>query len=324
MGYLISDESLRNGFVKSLSENKDNLYSRCYISKSNGKKRKISIPYKILDDIQKEIYKEILIPNSHKISAYARAYRPGASIKLAVKPHINKKKILCIDIRDFFGSITKEMVKYVFIHYCKKSNDIAESLSEICTLDGCLPQGTSTSPMLSNFVFIEFDVILSYYCNKFGLAYTRYADDIFISGDFNEAYMLGLVKRILKHTHFGINMVLTEPHNFDINYDKVRVLKNSDRQIILGLLVNKKMRVPKEQRREMRQAAYYIKKFGIDDYMNRKNLTKQEQLSWHGKISYMRFVEPKNQDICYVYEQLHKYMYRCDGLQNGELRMWIR
>ncbi len=265
MGYLISDESLRNGFVKSLSENKNNLYSRCYIFKSNGKKRKISIPYKILDDIQKEIYKEILIPNSHKISAYARAYRPGASIKSAVKPHINKKKILCVDIRDFFDSITKEMVKYVFINYCKKSNDIAESLSEICTLDGCLPQGTSTSPMLSNFVFVEFDVILSYYCNKFGLAYTRYADDIFISGDFNEAYMLGLVKRILKNTCFGINMALNKPHNFNINYDKVRVLKNSDRQIILGLLVNKKMRVLKEQRREMRQAAYYIRKFGIDD-----------------------------------------------------------
>lgn len=90
------------------------------------------------------------------------------------------------------------MAKYVFMHYCKIPNDIAESISEIYTLDGCLPQGTSTSLMLSNFVFIEFDMILSYYCNKFGIVYTRYADDIFISDDFNESYMLGLVKRNIK------------------------------------------------------------------------------------------------------------------------------
>lgn len=201
------------------------------------------------------------------------------------------------------------MVKYAFMRYCETSKNIAEVLSEICTLDGCLPQGTSTSPMLSNLVFIEFDIILSYYCNKLDLAYTRYADDIFISGNFNEAYILGLVKRLLHNPHFGVSS-----SNFEINYDKVRVLKNSDRQIILGLLVNKKLRLSKNQRREMRQAAYYIQKFGIDDYMDRKNLTKQEQISWHGRISYMRFIEPKNQDISYVYKQLHTYIYRCDEL----------
>lgn len=107
MGYLINDESVRNELVEAITKRKDNLYSKYYILKSNGKKRKISIPCKALDDIQKAIYKEILKHNSHKISAYARAYRSGASIKSAVRPHINKKKILCIDISDFFGSITK-------------------------------------------------------------------------------------------------------------------------------------------------------------------------------------------------------------------------
>lgn len=298
MGYFLNDENITSGFVKFISENKDDLYSRFYITKNNGKKRKISIPYKILDDIQKEIYKEILIQYSHKISIFAKAYCPGKSIKSAVTLHEGKKKILCVDICDFFESITKLQVKDIFKKICKKSDSVADVLAELCTLDNCLPQGTSTSPMLSNFVCIKMDVILSYHCKKRNITYSRYADDMFFSGDFDENEIIRII------TNIFINY-----YNFKINFKKVRVLKNTQQQIILGILVNKKSRLPKKQRREMRQAAYYIKKFGIDDYMERKKLTKKEQLSWHGKISYMKFIEPKNQDISYVYKNLHEYMY---------------
>lgn len=60
---------------------------------------------------------------------------------------------------------------------------IAFHLTSICTLNGYLPQGAPSSPCLSNLVSLRMDQRIGKYCDRHALTYTRYADDISISGN---------------------------------------------------------------------------------------------------------------------------------------------
>jgi RNA-directed DNA polymerase len=47
-----------------------------------------------------------------------------------------------------------------------------------------------------------------------------------------------------------------------------------NRQTVTGIVVNEKPQVVFHKRNELRQAMYYIQKFGIDEHQNTEKLTK--------------------------------------------------
>ncbi|MDR1932022.1 MAG: hypothetical protein LBQ57_04265, partial [Spirochaetales bacterium] len=59
----------------------------------------------------------------------------------------------------------------------------AEILSIICTKDNALPQGAATSPAISNIIFSIIDKEILEICDASDVIYTRYADDLTLSGD---------------------------------------------------------------------------------------------------------------------------------------------
>lgn len=58
---------------------------------------------------------------------------------------------------------------------------IINRLYEIMTVEDKVVQGAVTSPTLSNLVFRELDIRIERYCQKIGVIYTRYADDMLFS-----------------------------------------------------------------------------------------------------------------------------------------------
>ena len=80
--------------------------------------------------------------------------------------------ILKLDIRDFFGSVTRTSVFTTFrrIGY---SRLVSNMLADVCTLHGSLPQGAPTSPALANLAALGLDVRLSAFAKRHGFAYTR-------------------------------------------------------------------------------------------------------------------------------------------------------
>ena len=63
------------------------------------------------------------------------------------------------------------------------SNHVAFYLGSICCVDGHLPQGAPTSPVLSNIIAHHLDNRLLGVARKMGYKYTRYADDLAFSGE---------------------------------------------------------------------------------------------------------------------------------------------
>lgn len=174
--------SLKN--LYDIVNNIDDYYIYYSIPKHNGGTRFICEPKPRLKNIQKYIQKNIL----YKIpcSTFSMTYRKGISISKNASYHINQNYILKIDLKDYFNNLKGAEVYKLFekLGYDPNTSYI---LSQLCCLNGSLPQGAPTSPYLSNLLTYNLDIELNEYCksDNRNLNYTRYSDDIIISGDFN-------------------------------------------------------------------------------------------------------------------------------------------
>ena len=66
-----------------------------------------------------------------------------------------------------------------------------------------------------------------------------------------------------------------------------------------GIVVNKKMQVSLNYRKKIRQEIYYIKKFGLNEHLNRLNIKNSEKYlnSLLGRILFVLQVDPNNQEF---------------------------
>ncbi|WNS43889.1 reverse transcriptase family protein [Paenibacillus sp. MMS20-IR301] len=148
------------------------------------------------------------------LSNYAYGYVKGKSYYDYLKPHINHNFYLRLDIKNFFESIKekklREVLKYTIDDDIKINEDISllDFIMKIVTLNGSLPQGAVTSPVLSNVFFRHLDIRISRYCKKFGIEYSRYVDDMLFSSNelyiHKKVFLNGIIK-ILKSCGFYLN-----------------------------------------------------------------------------------------------------------------------
>ena len=112
------------------------------------------------------------------------AYRKGATLLQAVAPHAHSRAFYQTDLERFFESITSNLIRSVLMHAITPVLDLAAHIDHILgllTIDGKLPIGYSTSPLLSNACLLGFDTRLAAISNVRKWVYTRYADDIILS-----------------------------------------------------------------------------------------------------------------------------------------------
>lgn len=259
----------------SISNNIEKNYKIYKIKKRNGKYRTIYEPNSLLKHIQKQILENIL--NNKSISKYAKAYHKGISLKDNAIPHINKKIILKLDIKDFFENISfVDIYNSCFpIEYFPKS--VGMLLTYLCTYDEHLTQGSPTSAYISNLVMKDFDEVLGAWCEDNNISYTRYSDDMTFSGNFNPSEIIIKVRKML--------YIL----GLQLNNDKIHIVNKSSCQLVTGIVVNEKTQVSSKYRKEIRQEIYYIKKYGIKSHLQKRNIndTKKYLNMLYGKILYV-------------------------------------
>ncbi len=248
------------------------------IPKKNGSTRKISEPLPSLKEIQYWILNNIL--ENYKISAFAKAYRKKIKLKENIRFHVNQKYVVNFDIVDFFPSIHLENVEEIFKNF-GYSPLLSNLLAKLCTRNKKLPQGAPTSPYLSNIFFKPIDDLIGDYCISRKIRYTRYADDLTFSGDFDYDQL------------FKFITVTLNKFNLKLNSDKTRFLDKNTRQTVTGIVVNDKIQVPFYKRNKIRQQMYFIKKFGIEDHKKRLKIKKNNYLSHLlGKINFILQMNP--------------------------------
>ena len=87
------------------------------------------------------------------------------------------------------------------------SPDVARLCTRLCTYDYHLALGLITSPILADCVLVKVDRRIGAMCRKHGLVYTRFVDDITISGmyDIESGSFPRLVAEILGCYGFKVN-----------------------------------------------------------------------------------------------------------------------
>ena len=265
-----------------LSNSLEKHYHTVYLPKSDGSKRKLSVPDLILKLVQKSIADNILI--QYPISKYAKAYKPGSSIQKNARPHVGKKKILKLDIEGFFDHILYSRVKGTVFYEEKYSESIRILLTMLCYYNDSLPQGAPTSPAITNIIMYDFDETVGAFCNEKNIAYTRYCDDMTFSGCFDEREIISFVKGELRKL------------GLFLKNRKTAVISASKRQVVTGIVVNEKMNVTKDYKKTIRQEIYYIKKFGLDEHLKRLGISDKQQyvLSLKGRIAFVLQTIPNN------------------------------
>ena len=265
-----------------LSNNLEKHYHNVLIPKRDGSKRKLSVPDLILKRVQRSIADNILV--QYPVSKYAKAYKIGGSVQHNAQPHVGKKKILKLDIEGFFDHILYSQVENIVFCEEKFAEPIRVLLTMLCYYKESLPQGAPTSPAITNIIMYDFDQTVGAFCNDRGISYTRYCDDMTFSGDFDEREVIAFVKgELCKLGLFLKNR-------------KTAVVPASKRQTVTGIVVNEKLNITKEYKKNIRQEMYYIQKFGVEDHLKRMDVADKQQyvLSLRGRIAFVLQTTPND------------------------------
>lgn len=215
-------------------------YTKFEINKKNGEKRIIQAPSQQLKNIQKRL--KTHLEKIYKPHISASAFIKDRGIFYNAEKHIKKSAVINIDLTDFYGSINFGRVRGVLIakpYELKK--DTATIIAHICCLNGSLPQGAPTSPLMSNIVCRSLDRQLSKFAKTQRAFYTRYADDITFS--FREIVANDLFEVTSENEIKPTLVKLITNNGFTINQNKTRVQFSSERQTVTGLKVNQKVNV---------------------------------------------------------------------------------
>jgi RNA-directed DNA polymerase len=241
---LVGSERLRN-------------YRYRWLPRRSGVPRLIEAPKLRLKEVQRWVLHEILdhVPPHEAAHGFTR----GRSVLTHAALHVGQPSVLRLDLRDFFATIAAGRVYGIFrtIGY---SEPVAHALTGLCTnvtaqmawralppsadpelaaprfwlgrrlATPHLPQGAPTSPALANLAAFGLDRRLTGMAGAFGLTYSRYADDLTLSGPgltgARSRSIAQLIARIARDEGFAINPA------------KSNLRTAARRQTVTGVVVN--------------------------------------------------------------------------------------
>lgn len=303
-GHLSFLMGIEYGYLLGVTNSQGSYYKQYMLPKKSGGFRIIMEPYPTLKLAQAWILHNILYANDNYVAPNAKAFVRNVGLRDNAKFHRGKKVLLNIDLVDFFGSIDFTMVLELFIKL-GYNKPCSVMLSNLCTLGGILPQGAPTSPMISNMVFYPVDTIIFDYCKQRKIMYTRYADDLSFSGDFDAYELLRFLNAVLKQYHFKING------------KKTKICYNGNRQAVTNIVVNEKIQTRKDYRKSIRQNIYYVKKYGLQSHVahyNERHMTMWSPESFlnhlKGKVGYALYINPKDTEMQRYREYLYSIIQR--------------
>jgi RNA-directed DNA polymerase len=231
-----------------------------------------------LDIIQENILTRILV--RIPVGKFAFGVGKGKSILDNAKMHANAPFVAKMDIKEFYPSIRYTKVHKFFREEQECSPDVARILTLLTTRDYALPLGVSTSPMIANQIVRPVDKRIAGLANENGLVYTRYVDDIAISG----AYALESFAEIIKDIIYQ--------SGFKVKRSKVEIFNPNDgkERIITGVRVcNGKTGAPinyvKVLRDELIEAYNQSRHKCINRPFDFRN-------KYRGRIGYVQWLEP--------------------------------
>lgn len=297
-------------------------YRQFHIKKKSGGTRVITAPrnrsFMMMLQAVNEILKALYSP-----SDYAMGFTEGRSVVTNANTHKGQNYVFNIDLKDFFPSVEQFRVwKRLQLKPFNFPKQIANIVAGLCSMRQVrnvidetkehendkkfkyvLPQGSPVSPIITNMVCDTLDRRLAGLARRFGLHYSRYADDITFSS-------MHYVYAPNGKFYTELCRLITE-QGFTINEDKTRLQKLGSRQEVTGIIVSQKLNVTKKYVRDIRSILYIWDRYGYTAALS-KFLPKYKADKGHvkkgnpdlqnvidGKLMYLKMVKG-DEDSVYV------------------------
>lgn len=274
-----------------------------HIRKKSGGLREIKAPCRQLEVILTCV--NILLKSIYKPSDVAMGFTPGRSVLNNAQVHVGHNYVFNIDLKDFFPSIPQPRVwKRLQLAPFNFPQEVANILAGLCcSYDAnvnanVLPQGSPASPLLTNAICDKLDRRMKGIAKRFGLHYSRYADDMTFSSMHN-VYQEGSEFRK------EIQRIISE-QGFCMNESKTRLQKTGSRQEVTGLTVNAITNVSRKYISDLRWILHvwekegYAKAYALfyPKYKYEKGYIKKGEPVMEnvigGKLNYLRMVRGEN------------------------------
>jgi len=200
-----------------IAEQASELYTE-FDREIKGKQRHLVMAVESLAPVQRRILDNVLcrLP----VSKHAYGAIKGRGIRKNAIAHFNAAFLMKLDIRDFYPSIRYQRIYDFFIGQ-ECSPDVARILTLLTTRKHSLPLGVSTSPFLADQIVRPVDKRISGLAKANKLNYTRYVDDIAISGRFDLGEIADIVFQIIKQAGFRIKRSKLEMYRPDDGKERV-------------------------------------------------------------------------------------------------------
>jgi hypothetical protein len=250
-------------------------YRQHSIPKANGGVRQLAEPDCDLKAVQRRLLDRVL--DEVPLHPAATAFHAGASVQANAATHTGRAFVFSTDLVDFFPTVTQPRVEGLLAALGAPA-DVARLIGKLACCRGRLAQGAPTSPAIANLLARKLDLRMSGFCARRGWCYTRYADDMTVSGNghFGERDRRWIVRCV-------------EAEGFVVNECKTRLTRHHQAQVVTGLSVNGECRLPREQRQRLR-AIFHQAALAPADFAARLD-------ELRGHVAWLRAVEPSNQDV---------------------------
>jgi hypothetical protein len=209
-----------------------------------------------------------------------------------------------LDLKDFFGSTKRAWIRRYFQEVVGYNFYVSGLLATLLTVEferktdnkrirwNGVPQGAPSSGDICNLVADwRLDQPLLRALEGTPWAYTRYADDLYFSHPENLSVekvgeLLDLVEKVATKAGYRLNR------------KKKHVQRPHRRQQLLGIVLNRKISIPRDQYRKIRSILYNCAVHGFNSQAARAGFKSGAKLeAWlQGKISYYKAVEPQKAD----------------------------
>lgn len=207
--------------------------------RSGGERLVVALP-----DSEQRKLKRCYLPTLVRIAlvldvhGVAHGFMPGRSIVTNAQQHVGRAWTVCMDIADCFDSVSV---------FRLQAAGLDADLAYAVTYGGVARQGLCTSPACANIALAPLDGAIMAWLAGRG-TYTRYADDLSVSGD---------DPALLKETLEALPGLALGHGGWIIARHKTRVqLASIGRRIICGVAVDDRVHPPRALRRRLRAAQH--------------------------------------------------------------------
>lgn len=237
------------------------------------KERTIDNPIDATKFIQSRIYQNLLQPLPWPEHIFGGV--KGKSLLNNIRRHLGAPVIVTIDIKSFFPSISTRQIYAIWLNLLQCSPEIARILTRLTTYDFHLPQGAATSSALANLVVYSLDQPIRDYCERAGVHYSTWIDDLAFSGEAARD-AINIAVEALRRGGFAV------PHR------KMKIMPAHQQQRLTGLLVNRQPGILKSYESATRSGIHklatgQILRFKQEAYVR----------SLQGQITYIRMINPQ-------------------------------